>query len=406
LPRLERLRYAGEELLLVHGVDQAGRPDWLGEIFEWLSSSLELGISGRDSAGRIPYSETVFARQAISPLEPHAALLMAWLENALENGGRQEALPKAPSPVARAEHVVVCSHDIDFHFSCRSSALRRLGKNLGISVTQYRSPSFFGSSCRMMLGLLLRERPGEYVGPLLRAIEERGFRSTLFAVADGGHRRDPSYRLHQIAPQLREAASRGFPVGVHASYASVVENDSLLRETALLTETLGRRPLGNRQHWLRFDCHAKLFRAVERAGFLYDSSLGFAEVSGFRNGANFAFPPYDFENERPCAFLEIPLVIMDGSLAASARRFHREPQAVAEEILQKSRKWGWGGMGILWHNPMEAIQVPPEINRVFWECAAARGRYAEQWMSADQFLGAALGRYHAAGLLAEVRLDA
>jgi len=68
------------------------------------------------------------------------------------------------------------------------------------------------------------------------------------------------------------------------------------------------------------------------AGLAYDSSLGFAETCGFRNGANFAFPPYDFEREGPCSFLEIPLAIMDGSLQLSSRSLKRDPLEIAETI--------------------------------------------------------------------------
>ena len=407
MPALKRIRYANEDLYLVYGVDPVtGNPDWLGEIFEWLSCGLELSIETRDAVGRIPYRETVFAKQAVSPLKPYAALLMAWMDNVLQNRGAVEALPKAASPVSPIEHLVVCSHDIDFHFTGRATAFGRLSKNLGISLTKYRSPSFLASNVRMLAGLACNRRPGEYVGRMLQEIEKRGFRSTLFAVAEPSHRRDPSYRLSDIEPQLRDAAARGFSVGLHGSYSAIIEGDSLARETTSLERSIGRKPLGNRQHWLRFDSPAKLFRAVERAGLLYDSSLGFAEMCGFRNGANFAFPPYDFEREEPYPVLEIPLVIMDGSLPAAARALKATAQELCDQLFRESRKWGWGGIGILWHNPMEAIQVPEEINRVFWASADKRHRYAERWMSADQFLLAALCRYQEAGLLEETRFHA
>jgi len=404
LPRLSKVRYANEEIYLVYGLERdSGQPDWLGEIFEWLSCSLELPIVSRDAVGRIPYSETVFAKQKISPLKPHVALIMAWMENALQNGGAVEALPKATSPLSSTEHMVVCSHDIDFHFTGKTGALRRLGKNVGISLTHYRSPSFLFSNFRMMAGLAFNRHPGEYVRPMLREIEKRGFRSTLFAVADSAHRRDPSYQLSEIESHLRHAAERGFSIGVHGSYSSVIEKDSLAEETTALERIIGGKPQGGRQHWLRFDTHCKLFGAIERAQLTYDSSLGFPEVCGFRNGANFAFPPYDFLNERPYPILEIPLAIMDGSLPAASRTFRASPQELTDEILRESRKWGWGGIGILWHNPVEPIQVPDEVNRVFWTCAEKRHRYAEQWMSADQFLSASFSRYRAAGLFEETR---
>jgi hypothetical protein len=225
-------------------------------------------------------------------------------------------------------------------------------------------------------------------------------------VADGEHRRDPGYRIAQIAPDLVDAATRGFSVGLHASYSSIVENASLCGEATALRLAVGHKPQGTRQHWLRFDRHGKLFHAVEQAQLAYDSSLGFPESCGFRNGASFAFPPYDFGKEQPHNFLEIPLVMMDGSLAMMARATRQHPQVLADAVLAESRKWGWGGVGILWHNPMEPIQVPENVNRVFWACAASRKKVGEEWMSADRFLSAALGRFQSAGLLKEIPFDA
>jgi hypothetical protein len=193
IPILERISFADEQIGLIHGLDAVTkRPDWLGEIFEWISSSLEISIKERDQAGRIPFSATVFHQQSISHSKPNATLLMAWMENAIRNGNDREDLPKSKSPVASAEHLVVCSHDLDYVHTTRPAALGRFGKNLGISLTHYASPSFFSSNCRMMIDVLRQKRPGEYVRPMLDAIEGFGFRSTLFAVADGTHRRDPA----------------------------------------------------------------------------------------------------------------------------------------------------------------------------------------------------------------------
>jgi hypothetical protein len=406
-PILQKIHYANEDFHLVHGVDKrTGNPDWLGEIFEWLSASLELAIVEKDAAGRIPYSATVFHQQRISPFKPYAGLLMGWMENVLRGNTRAEALPKAKSPVPGAEHLVVCSHDIDFYFTNRAQAFRRLSKNMLISLLVYRSPSFFFSNVKMAARLLRGERVGSYLSGMLDAIESQGFRSTLFAVAQGKHRRDPDYRIEQIVPQLREAVGRGFGVGVHASYNSIVEAGTLANEARTLGDTMGRKPLGSRQHWLRFDQHDRLYRGLHEAGLAYDSSLGFSETCGFRNGANFAFPPYDFENERPCSFLEIPLVIMDGSLQQASQTWREDPQELADGILNESRKLGWGGISVLWHNPMEAIQVPEEINKVFWRSAQKQSQYGEKWMSAEEFMKASLSRYQRAGLLKEVHFDA
>lgn len=407
LRTLQRHRFADEDFHLVFGVDPTtGQPDWFGEIFEWISSSLEMQIRRRDPVGRVPFAEMVFTQQGISERRAHASALMAWFDAALKNATQAHLTSQPPSPLPGFGHLVVCTHDIDFQYTRRATAARRLIKNLGVAVTPYRSELFFTSNIRMLLGLLRGERPGDYIRPMLNALEREGLQSTLFAVAHSSHRRDPEYALGEIANDLQQSQRRGFPVAVHGSYRSVIEDRSLASEVAVIQNTLGRRPRGGRQHWLRFDDHARFFREVEKAQLVYDSTLGFSETCGFRNGAGFAFPPYDFESEKAHCFLEIPLVIMDGSLAMSALRSSRSPQELADEILSESRRWGWGGIAILWHNPMEPVQVPDQINRVFWDCAAKRKLAAEKWMSAEQFLEVVLPRYHQAGLLTEINLDA
>jgi hypothetical protein len=400
-------RYGGEDVYLFHDVDDAtGNPDWLGELFEWLSSSHEMQATDRDAAGRIPYCESIFSQQKLSPRKPHAHLLMAWMQNSICHGNSTEALPRAPSPVPGIDHLVVCSHDIDFYYVNTSSTVMRLLKNLAISYHPYRSWSYFASNAMLLLDLVTGKKVGHYLPSLVEASDEYGFQSTLFVVSRHGNRRDPNYRVKDLAAELENASSRGFAVDVHGSYSSVVEGTGLATEAAALQKAMSRKPRGNRQHWLRFDRHEKLFESVESAGLAFDSTLGFSEVAGFRNGASFAFPPYDFKRERPHNFLEIPLALMDGNIEAASRASGERPQEIADEVLRESRKYGWGGISTLWHNPMEPISVPHEINTVFWECVKAQTQFREKWMSADQFMFHCLSRYQNAGLLKSVCLDA
>lgn len=399
-------RFGGEDFHLSFGIDPGSeRPDWLGELFLWLSGEYESSIRIRDSIGRIPYVETVFNREGISALRPHASLLMAWLESAITDGNGRESLPKAPSPLGAAEHLVVCSHDIDFHFTHKASALLRLTKNLGIAALGGQPKTHFFETLRLLPQVIGGRRVGHYVPALMKQNRQHDIQTTFFAVGRQAHRRDPNYRLAQIAPFLRDAAAGGFSVGLHGSYRSVIEDHSLAEEAQFLAESIGRKPLSGRQHWLRFSRYQDLFDEVARAGLLADSSLGFPDMIGFRNGASFAFPPYDFASEAPYRFLEIPLVLMDGSLEAASRQFHQPAAQLAEAVLEESRSWGWGGIAILWHNPLEPISVPSEINDVYWQCAARQKRLSEKWISIDQFLSSALPRFQNAGLLQEVTID-
>jgi len=399
-PEPSKVHYAGEDFYLFHGIDVITQtPDWLGEIFEWLSSSHELGIRARDRVGRIPDHEMIFEAAGISPWKPQAALQMAWLQQATQGSLNSPILPIAPSPAPDAEHFVICSHDLDYYFTNRASGWLRLVKNLGIAVTIYRSWAYFYANSRMILESIRGNRPGDYLPPLFDRMEQNGSSATLFVVPVHTHRRDPNYALADLAPQLTEAARRGFSVEIHGSYESIIENRCLLPEVQGLQQITGKKASGSRQHWLRFDSSEHLFDAIEDSGLRFDSSMGFTSTVGFRSGACFAFPPYDFKNERPYNFLEIPLAIMDGSLIDSSRASGDSPQFLADRVLNESRKRGWGGISILWHNPLEALSVPDRVNEVFWKCANTRQDFREKWVSTDQFLSVCLPRYHNAGLL-------
>lgn len=395
-----RSSYAQEEFYLFHGRDaNSGTPDWLGEIFEWLSSADEMTVSNRDSIGRIPYSQSLFARHSITPLRPHASLIMAWLQNALTNEGGSEDLPAAPSPVPGISHLVVCSHDVDFYFAGRWGSFTRLLKNIGISLLVTRSYPFFSDTLSQLLRLVQGRRVGDFLPGLLAACQEHDFLSTLFVIVRRQHRRDANYTLAELRPVLHAALRKGCGIGLHGSYQSVVENRDLKSEVDALEAGIGTKPRGSRQHWLRFDRHERLFGQIEEAGLAYDSTLGFSDTVGFRNGASFAFPPYNFQREEHYRFLEIPLAVMDSALLCASRSSAQQAAKLTATVLRESRRWGWGGIALLWHNPVEPLGVSEGINRIFWEQLTTKAQHHERWMSAEEFLTRSLARYHRAGLL-------
>ena len=67
---------------------------------------------------------------------------------------------------------------------------------------------------------------------------------------------------------------------------------------------------GNRFHYLRFKPYLD-FQKIEDAGLEFDTSLGFADISGFRNGYGLPYRPYDFKKRKAFNFVECPLNVMD-----------------------------------------------------------------------------------------------
>ncbi len=164
-------------------------------------------------------------------------------------------------------------------------------------------------------------------------------------VQDGPARED----YDRLRPRVVETLlDLGAEIGLHASYRAALDPTLIAAEKAEL-ERLGATLRGQRYHYLRVDPHANLAPLAE-LGFTYDSSLGFGGAPGFRAGIAHPFRPWDVDHDRPLDLVEIPLAVMDVTLAE--RRYLGLSVQEAERRLLALLDWAaehGGGFSILWH---------------------------------------------------------
>jgi len=203
-----------------------------------------------------------------------------------------------------------------------------------------------------------------------------GVRSTFF-VMEGPRwaRYGRRYDTRKLGPVLRELSEGGWEIGLHGSYYSCGDATRLKDEKDALEEIAGTRVLGNRQHYLRFIPEVS-FRCYERAGFLYDSTLGYNEVVGYRAGTSLPFRPYDPERGR-MEVLELPLGIQDVAVEETEEAF-----GLAERVRE-----GGGMLSLLWHQ--SAFYRSPlyeELIRWAQACGAwiAKGEEIALWWRARE----------------------
>ncbi len=369
-----------------HPIARTG-PDLLGEIFEWVSADHERSITTPDPVGRIPFAETLHGRYGLSPGIPWAAEAMRWLHAQL--AAAWDGAPNWPEQLAGPlrRPVVAATHDLDFLPGRAWQTGLRYAKNLAFAVRHERSivPQVMGAGASTVLG----RHPLDRLEWVVEREQELRIRSSVNVLCRRAHRRDANYALSEprTRTRLRWLVDQGVELGLHGSYTSLEGAGRLAREYAALRQ-IGYDPHGGRQHWLRYR-DARLFSELERAGAIYDSSAGFADRPGFRNGASFPFPPWDFDREQPFRLLEIPLAVMEGALGS-------HDAAVAHTVLQNALARDWGGVAVLWHDPVfGGTQCDRRIADLYWELK----RPGQDWLSPLELTLAVWPAYAECGLL-------
>jgi peptidoglycan/xylan/chitin deacetylase (PgdA/CDA1 family) len=137
-------------------------------------------------------------------------------------------------------------------------------------------------------------------------------------------------------------------IGLHGSYRTARDPLRLAGEKQRLDQ-LGARVVGHRYHYLRVDPHHNL-EALAGLRLRYDSTLGFADSLGFRAGIARPFHPWDLEIDEPLDIVELPLAVMDVTLA-EPRYLGAAPRS-AWPLLERLLDWAaenHAGFAVLWH---------------------------------------------------------
>ena len=127
----------------------------------------------------------------------------------------------------------------------------------------------------------------------------------------------------------------------------------------VIRDITGKSAVGIRMHWLYFSEHSP--DTLDRAGYIYDSTLGYNEAVGYRNGTTQIFRPPGARR-----LLEIPLTVQDTALFFPDRMNLTEPEAfdTCRKILDDLERFG-GVLTVNWHDR----SLAPERN---WDTFYAR----------------------------------
>jgi peptidoglycan/xylan/chitin deacetylase (PgdA/CDA1 family) len=324
------------------------RSDIVAAAFFFLSLHEEWSAEDRDAFDRFQWKHSLLGALGTSErpvVAEYARVLRAFLERHGMLSGNAEA--------GVADRPLVCfTHDIDYmtkftpglfyRESIRYMLWNQLGMPFNARLSRFREYLGFARAGRDPYIVSLDR--------ILDRLRERRFHSTFFLKTGRSDLRDApmNLRASRIRGRVARMLDEGHEVGVHPSFNTYLSPSMLEDETRLLEHALARPVRTVRQHYLRFR-YPDTWRHQIAAGLRVDSTLGFAEREGFRNGVCHPFLPFDLDHGTVLPIWALPLVVMDGTLA-SYRRLDPDQSLQRLRALFRAVCDAGGVFVVLFHN--------------------------------------------------------
>lgn len=193
---------------------------------------------------------------------------------------------------------------------------------------------------------------------LMDVSEKNGLRSAFYFICGGNDPHDADYLIEdpRIRQLMRVMNERGHEIGLHPSYGTyqtprLIKQEADRLRAACEVAGIQQASYGGRMHYLRWE-HPTTLQAWEDAGMTYDSTLGYADHSGFRCGTCFEYPAFNSKTQRSLKIRIRPLIVMEATIISSNYMGLGNTEAALNKLLElkeKCRKAG-GCFTLLWHN--------------------------------------------------------
>jgi hypothetical protein len=254
------------------------------------------------------------------------------------------------------------SHDVDepsrYAFRSFKGLVRAAGGDLlkrGNLLAALRVP-LIKLSCRNKIST---QDPSNTFDWLMTESERHGLISAFYFICgrtDAAKDGDYEVEHPAIRELLRTIHERGHEIGLHPSYNTFLSDNGVAQEAQRLKkvcreEGIHQNTLGGRMHYLRWR-HPITLEAWEKAEMAYDSTLGYAELPGFRCGTCHEYPAFDPLAQKMLQLRIRPLIVMDVTLTSPSYmglELNEKTRGLVEEIKSACRAVG-GTFTLLWHN--------------------------------------------------------
>lgn len=295
-----------------------------GEVWDLYTRKEEYSPRQLDQFGRFPITESTY-QNILEPIGSHYLL---------QNGFTVEYPDNK-------QFAVCLTHDVDYICPPYDHML--------LSSLACLKERDLGGLRRQVFWRLQGKKKSPYNNfrEIIELEDKYGASSSFYFLATNADIRRLRYTIEDVNDELGQIIDSGGEVGLHGGYYAYNDPDVIRLEKARLEKVLGRKVTGYRNHYLRFQVPDS-WEYLSRAGFEYDSTLGYNERVGFKNGMCHPFRPYNLNTRKEIAILEIPLTIMDGTLFDMVTSYH-EAWELAKKLIDTVASCK-GVLTLNWHS--------------------------------------------------------
>lgn len=204
------------------------------------------------------------------------------------------------------------------------------------------------SPARMVTSIGKKAMPRNNFGKIMDIEEKYGGRSSFFFLAPDASERNPPYSFEELKNEMDEIITRGWEIGLHGGLDAFNDASKMKAEKERLEKAVGRKVSGYRNHFLRMSI-PDTWKKLSEVGFKYDTTFGYPDGFGFRNGMCHPFEPVDLTTGERIGLLEIPLAVMDRTIRSYQKKNPSDSFSSIKELIDVTEKHG-GVLTILWHN--------------------------------------------------------
>jgi len=159
---------------------------------------------------------------------------------------------------------------------------------------------------------------------------------------------DFTFSIEEVEEELGYILDNGWEVGLHGGHEAYNNLIEMKNKKQKLEKVLRKEVISYRNHYLRFKT-PETWEFLTEAGFSYDSTFGYHDCVGFRNGMCHPFNPYNLNTGKEIDILEIPLGIMDTTLFSQMHLNFNQAWKLTEKLIDTVENYK-GVLTILWHN--------------------------------------------------------